>query len=118
LGVRQGVRLSFASGLATAVPGNYRNLGTEAASQVSGASGNLLFYTNNDTIWNVNNAPMALSGQQHPNRCAATARTTARSWSRGGVNLSQITNQYYLLSIIQAESWGQSKPPFTLTTVT
>jgi len=113
----RGVRLSFASGLATAVPGNYRNLGTEAASQVSGASGNLLFYTNNDTIWNVNNAPMALSGSNTQPLRGNSSHNGALVVARPGVNLSQITNQYYLLSIIQAESWGQSKPPFTLTTV-
>jgi PKD repeat protein len=103
-------RLTFASGMPVAVPGNYRNIGPETATQMSNSSGTLLFYTDNDTIWNTNHLPMA--GSIPPMR-GKSSHTGALVIPR-----PSSSTDYYLLSVKEWEQRGNtSMPPFAFTTI-
>lgn len=103
-------RLNFASGVPVAVAGNHRNLGPECAAQISNPAGNLLFYTDNDSIW-IGGSNVGMSGTQ-PMR-GNSSHTGALVIPRP----SSITD-YYLLSVKEWEKRATTSiPPFAITTV-
>lgn len=94
-------RLNFASGMPVAVSGT-KNLGPECGTQISDNSGNLLFYTDNDTVRSVNNAPMPNGGGIIGGR---SSHTGALILPKPGS-----PTKYFLFSIRQWEDGAQSDP--------
>ncbi len=99
-------RLSFATGMPVAVGGTV-NIGSENATQFSDPStGALMFYTDNETVWNANNAAM-LNG---------TGLWGGGSSHTGTIVIPRPLNpgQYYLISVYQQETTPPSPDGFPI----
>ncbi len=103
-------RLTFASGMPVSVGGT-QNAGPEASSQISDASGNLLFYTDNRTIWNANHAPMN-------NSAGFFTAGGGRSSHNGALIVPRPStpNQYFLFSVNEWEKYPNASP-LSITTI-
>ena len=94
-------RLNFASGMPVAVSGTV-NLGFETSAQISNSAGALLFYTDNETIWNTNNVPMANSAGLIGGKSSHTGALIAPR--------PNTPNQYYQFSVREFEAYPKPDP--------
>ncbi len=103
-------RLTFASGVPVAVPGT-ANLGPETGAQISDAAGNLLFYTDNRTIWDASNFPMSNSGGFFTSGGGRSCHTGALIVPRPST-----PNEYFLFSVNEWEKYPSANP-LSITTI-
>ncbi len=107
------IRLNFASGMPVAAGGTM-NAGPEPSSQISSSSGSLLFYTDNKTIWNANNAVMA-------NSATFTTLAGGNSAHTGALIVPRPSTpgQYFLFSVNEWEKRNTSANlnPLSITTI-
>jgi PKD repeat protein len=101
-------RLDFTSGYPMAVNGTSNTGPEECATQISNAAGSLLFYTDNERIWDITNNPMA--GSMSGNNPIITSGNSSHTGAIVIPKPGPPSSLYYMFSVREAEQVAQPNP--------